>query len=187
MATVDVSRIASNVGALNMLSTLSSINNTLAMHQTRLSSGLRLTDTADEASISAMGTVRQQAMKYSRVGLDDAKDGTAAAGDQTSTASNQTGGTTSTADTAATRVGTAMDAVNASLAEIGALTSRLTFKEDALAAQRINTEAAYSRIMNADMAEEALNASRFSILQQTSVAMLAQANQAPQAILQLFR
>jgi flagellin len=41
--------------------------------------------------------------------------------------------------------------------------------------------------MNANMAEEQMNASKYSILQQTATAMLAQANQAPQSLLPLFR
>jgi flagellin len=48
-------------------------------------------------------------------------------------------------------------------------------------------EAAYNRIMNADMAEEQVNASKYLVLQQTAVAMLAQANQAPQFLLSLFQ
>jgi flagellin len=48
-------------------------------------------------------------------------------------------------------------------------------------------EASYNRIMNANMAEEQMNASKYSILQQTATAMLAQANQAPQSLLPLFR
>ena len=39
MANVDVTRIASNIGALNALNSLQSINAKLAMHQTRLSTG----------------------------------------------------------------------------------------------------------------------------------------------------
>ena len=41
--------------------------------------------------------------------------------------------------------------------------------------------------MNADMAAEQVNATKFNILQQTSMAMLAQVNTGPQAILSLFR
>jgi flagellin len=41
--------------------------------------------------------------------------------------------------------------------------------------------------MNADMAQEQLEATKYSILQQTGVTMLAQANAAPQGILSLFR
>jgi flagellin len=41
--------------------------------------------------------------------------------------------------------------------------------------------------MNANMAMEQVNASKFAILQQTATAMLAQANSAPQYVLSLFR
>jgi flagellin len=71
--------------------------------------------------------------------------------------------------------------------DVGAFTARLTFKEDTLRVQQINTESAYNRIMNADMATEQVEASKFMILQQTATAMLAQANLAPQFLLTLFR
>jgi len=41
--------------------------------------------------------------------------------------------------------------------------------------------------MNANMAEEQVEASKLSILQQTATAMLAQANVSPQFLLTLFR
>jgi flagellin len=85
------------------------------------------------------------------------------------------------------KVDNAIKTVSASLANIGAMMDRLSFKEDALAVGKINTEAAYNRIMNADMALEQLEAVKFSILQQTATAMLAQTNVAPQSVLQLFR
>jgi flagellin len=80
-----------------------------------------------------------------------------------------------------------LDTVNAQMAKLGAFTGRLTFKEDQVMASQINVEASYNRIMNANMAEEQVNASKFLILQQTSIAMLGQANQAPQFLLSLFR
>ncbi|MCE1245871.1 MAG: flagellin FliC, partial [Firmicutes bacterium] len=43
-----------------------------------------------------------------------------------------------------------------------------------------------SQIRDADMAEEMLSFSRAQILQSTGMAMLAQANQAPQSIMKLF-
>jgi flagellin len=84
-------------------------------------------------------------------------------------------------------VGDKLDAVSSNLSKIGALTGRLTFKEDQVSAAQINVEAAYNRIMNANMAEEQVNASKFQILQQTATAMLAQANAAPQFLLSLFQ
>jgi len=85
------------------------------------------------------------------------------------------------------KIDDAIATVSDSIAKIGASVSRLTFKEETLVVAKINTEAAYSRIMNADMAAEQLEATKLQILQQTATAMLAQANVAPQAVLALFR
>jgi flagellin len=81
----------------------------------------------------------------------------------------------------------AMKTVNSQLSKIGSLTGSLTFKEDQVSSSQINVEASYNRIMNANMAEEQVNASKLLILQQTSTAMLAQANAAPQFLLSLFK
>ena len=84
-------------------------------------------------------------------------------------------------------VNTALDRVTSALSDLGALMSRLSFKEAQSAVAQVNVEGAYSRIMNSNMAEEQLNASKYTILQQTATAMLAQANAAPQSLLALFR
>ena len=80
-----------------------------------------------------------------------------------------------------------LDTVSGQLSKIGSLEGRLNFKEDQVSASQINVESSYSRIMNANMAEEQVNASKYQILQQTATAMLAQANAAPQFLLSLFR
>jgi len=80
-----------------------------------------------------------------------------------------------------------LDVVNEQMAKIGAFTGRLEFKEDQVMAAQINVEASYNRIMNANMAEEQVNSSKFQILQQTAIAMLAQANAAPASLLSLFQ
>jgi flagellin len=84
-------------------------------------------------------------------------------------------------------IGSAIDRVKAAIVDVGSMSARLTFKEDAMMATYINTESAYNRIMNADMAEEQVNASKYLILQQTATAMLSQANLSPQFILSLFQ
>lgn len=84
-------------------------------------------------------------------------------------------------------VTTAISTTSGSLNNIGSLVSRLDSKEQSVGVQQVNTEAAYNRIMNADMAFEQVQASKYQILQQTAVAMLAQSNMAPQGILSLFR
>jgi flagellin len=50
-----------------------------------------------------------------------------------------------------------------------------------------NLTAAESRIRDVDMADEMVTLTKNQILQQAGTAMLAQANQAPQAVLQLLR
>lgn len=81
----------------------------------------------------------------------------------------------------------ALDKVTSALSDLGSLSARLSYKEDTVTAANINVEAAWNRIMSANMAEEQMNASKYAILQQTAIAMLAQANQAPQNLLSLFR
>jgi flagellin len=98
---------------------------------------------------------------------------------------NSTSGTTF--QTFMNSVDSAIDTVSAEMSNIGALINRLGFKEEQLAVAQVNVEASYNRIMNADMAMEQLESTKFSILQQTSITMLSQANSAPQGVLQLFR
>ncbi len=91
------------------------------------------------------------------------------------------------AKTVSDTIDTALSRVKQGVREVGSFMARLTFKEDSLTVQYTNTEAAYNRIMNANMAEEQVESSKFSILQQTATAMLSQANVAPQFILSLFQ
>ena len=77
--------------------------------------------------------------------------------------------------------------VSKALGYIGATVNRMDYQEASLSVAKVNTEASYNRIMNADMAYEQVEATKWAILQQTAVAMLAQANMAPQSILGLFR
>ncbi len=84
-------------------------------------------------------------------------------------------------------INTALSTVSDGLTKIGSLMNRLTIKESAISLTQSNTEAAYSRIRNADMAKEQLELTKMQILQQTATAMLAQANANSQSILTLFR
>jgi flagellin len=85
------------------------------------------------------------------------------------------------------KVDIAIKNVSNSLNNIGSLVARLNSKEMTVGVDQVNTEASYNRIMNADMAYEQVESAKYQILQQTAVAMLAQANAAPQGILSLFR
>jgi flagellin len=77
-------------------------------------------------------------------------------------------------------------AVSDALGDIGNFSQRLDIKEETLNTAITNAESSISRLFDADMAREQLNATRGTILSQAATAMLAQLNFAPQAVLQLF-
>ena len=93
--------------------------------------------------------------------------------------------------TGATAVLTATDIdlglVNTARANSGALQSRFEAVVTQLQVYSENTAAARGRIMDADFAMETANLSRAQILQQAGTAMVAQANQVPQQVLQLLQ
>ncbi|MBI3637087.1 MAG: flagellin [Candidatus Rokubacteria bacterium] len=84
-------------------------------------------------------------------------------------------------------VAAAITSVKAALQLAGAAIERLRVKDDGLGITQINLRAANSRIMDADLAAEQLEASKLQILQQTATAELAAANTSPESILSLFR
>lgn len=313
MPNVDVTRVAGNIGALNALNSLQYVNNQLAIHQTRLATGKRLNEAADDPAGMNLATtfdIRRGDMKIALSAIGDAKNllsiaetglrkiqdilvklknkvmeaagatigdsereavatqmnsyvaeidqiveaanwngvdligasasatkqffvgvsgsgaatfanftfsGTGSAGFQAgalglsgsgavvdvnsafTSAGSVAGGYTKadlvfTAGSASgqgqvtlSTIGSALTRVKAAIVDIGAMSARLSFKEDAMMSAYINVESAYNRIMNANMAEEQVNASKYMILQQTATAMLSQANMAPQFLLSLFR
>jgi len=101
-----------------------------------------------------------------------------------------TGGNITDAATATTAMGdidTALTTLNTERAKLGATQSRF---ESVIAVAQVNVEntaAARGRILDADFASETANLSRAQILQQAGTAMVAQANQLPQSVLQLLR
>ena len=90
------------------------------------------------------------------------------------------------ASTAVTDVNNAINEVSTQRARLGALQNRLQHKINNLDTSAENLSAAESRIRDVDMAKEMTNYTRWNILSQASTAMLAQANQAPQGVLQLL-
>ncbi len=81
----------------------------------------------------------------------------------------------------------ALDTVNNTRATYGAIQSRFDAVISNLQVAVENQTAARSRIMDADFAQETANMSRAQILQQAGNAMVAQANQLPQQVLQLLK
>ncbi len=94
--------------------------------------------------------------------------------------------TQAAAQSAIDPIDNALETINATRSEMGAVTNRLEFTMSNLMNVAENTTAARSRIMDADFAAETANLSRAQVLQQASQAMLAQANAQPQQVLQLL-
>ena len=72
-------------------------------------------------------------------------------------------------------------------AALGAVQSRLNFTNEQLSVTKENLSSAISRIADVDVAEEATQYARYQILVQSGTQMLTQANQLPNAALQLLR
>ena len=91
------------------------------------------------------------------------------------------------ANGAITRIQTAIETVSAERSKLGAYQNRLEHTINNLGASAENLTAAESRIRDVDMAKEMMEFTRANILSQAAQAMLAQANQLPQGVLQLLR
>lgn len=91
------------------------------------------------------------------------------------------------ADATVTNVDAALKSVNTDRATYGAFQNRLESVVRNLDNNVENLQAAESRIRDTDMAKEMMAFTKNNILLQASQAMLAQANQAPQGVLQLLR
>jgi flagellin len=78
-------------------------------------------------------------------------------------------------------------AISKGRADMGASQNRLEHTINSLSVAVENMSASESRIRDTDMAQEMMSFTRSQILSQAGTAMLAQANQAPQGVLQLLR
>ncbi|EQB88550.1 flagellin [Clostridium punense] len=85
------------------------------------------------------------------------------------------------------RVDKALEKVSSQRGDLGAVRNALEHAINNLNNGQENTQAAESRIRDVDMAKEMMILSKENILMQSSQAMLSQANQAPQRILDLLK
>jgi flagellin len=81
----------------------------------------------------------------------------------------------------------ALSRISSTRSNLGALQNRFQMTVENLQSTSENLSASRSRIRDADFAEETSNLSRWQVLQQAGTAMLSQANQRPQAALQLLQ
>ena len=93
----------------------------------------------------------------------------------------------SSALTAISLAKAAIDKISSMRSDFGALQNRLEHTINNLGVQHENISASESRIRDVDMAKEMMAYTKNNILVQASQAMLAQANQVPQGVLQLLQ
>jgi flagellin len=94
--------------------------------------------------------------------------------------------TRAAADEAISTINSAIETVSAERSMLGAMQNRLEHTIANLGTSAENLQAAEARIRDLDMAEEIMAFTKNNILQQAATAMLAQANMAPQSVLQLL-
>lgn len=94
---------------------------------------------------------------------------------------------TSAAQASLTAIDTQIKYVSTARAELGATQNRLESAVQTINVSKENLTASNSRIRDTDMAEEMVKFTRNNILSQAGTAMLAQANQSNQGVLQLLR
>ena len=95
-------------------------------------------------------------------------------------------GSQTTLETTISNIDTALNAVLRDEERIGSFIRRLEVEFEVNDVEALNLKATLSSIQDADLAEEQLELTKLSILQQASLSMLAQSNSAPQSVLMLI-
>jgi len=148
--------------------------------------------TGDAMSISIIDdkTIStDQSLKF-QIGANAAQTMSVDINDMSSTALHINGikvNTQAAAQASITAVEMALRKVSSERAKLGAFQNRLEHTINNLGTASENLAAAESRIRDVDMAKEMMEYTKNSILSQAAQAMLAQANQVPQGVLQLLR
>ncbi len=96
-------------------------------------------------------------------------------------------GSLSSIQTSIDNIDTALDVILRDEERLGSFIKRLGTEYDLNEVEEINLRASLSSIQDADLAQEQMELTKLSILQQAAISMLAQANSAPQSVLMLFQ
>jgi flagellin len=180
---VDTASVAGTAGAINGLtvSVTDSTGNVRAAATNLLSSFSETTAAADKRT-DGTATLQIGANTNQNLSVD--------INDMRSSSLGVAGlqvGTQSQANVAIKVIDTATQKVSAERAKLGAYQNRLEHTINNLGTSSENLTSAESRIRDVDMAKEMSTYSKNNILSQAAQAMLAQANQQPQQVLQLLR
>lgn len=150
------------------------------------------TRTKDYNAVSMFGastinvTVDSEGNTFAMPPIDLGAGTTAGAYSAAVTSSVQLSSSTYAAE-ALTKVKEAISQIAIDRAQLGAVQSRLNFTNDQLHITKENLQSAISRVADVDVATEATNYARYQILVQSGTQMLTQANNLPNAALQLLR
>ncbi|HEV7914561.1 MAG TPA: flagellin [Albitalea sp.] len=153
-------------------------------------SGVTLTGGAATDSSIKTGTVSLSSSKGQITTANAAADVFAGAGVNTSAFSavaNLDISSAAGATNALNVIDAALQQVNSVRADLGAVQNRFSSTISSLMTTSENLTASRSRIQDADFAAETAALSRAQVLQQAATAMVAQANQLPQQVLQLLK
>ncbi len=94
--------------------------------------------------------------------------------------------TATDANDAISRYTKAIDTISQQRAQLGAIQNRFEATSSVLSVSVENLTASESRIRDTDMAREMMEYAKYNILNQSGMAMIAQANALPQGVLQLL-
>jgi flagellin len=186
-------------GALNNISTLLDRLSTLATQSASSSSTVNrdvlnaefqdvLTEINREASVAGLDSAQGFSVFVSSNGTNGIIGGSIGAADTTTLGINALAIDTDTgAQAAVTAITAAVATLGESQATVGTIENRLQFAMSLAQSQIVSNTAAESRIRDANIAEESANLTRYSILTQSGIAALAQANSQSGAVLSLLR
>ena len=168
----------SNTGTSNTIDIV--LNTAFIVNAAHANGTLALSGTSSQTFIYKVGTGTSSTADEISVTLSSVS--AAALGLSTTNVTSK-----SQSDAASVAITRAVDTLNNARADLGASQNRLEFSAANIATTLENTEAARSNLLDLDIASEMSRFTSRQILVQAGVAMLAQANQQPQALLQLLQ
>jgi flagellin len=186
-------------GALNNISTLLDRLSTLATqsassastaNRTTLNSEFQsvLGEITREATVAGLNTAAGFSVFVSNNSTNGVIGGSIGAADATGLSINtQAIDTAGNAATAVAAIATAVGTLGVAQATVGQLENRLQYAISLAQSQVVNTQAAESRLRDANIAQESANLTKYQVLTQSGIAALAQANQSSSAVLTLLR
>jgi len=146
-----------------------------------------LAEISREVTSAGLGTAQGFSV-FIEAGASGAVGGTIAAADTTTLGiATQNISTAGGAQTALTAVTAAVTTLGTVVGSVGTIQNRLSYAIQLAEQTVVSNQAAESRIRDANIAAESANLTRYSILTQSGIASLAQANQQSQSVLSLLR